>query len=62
MMDRLLSDSCESGVLCQIWDEAVHFAVHLDVFHDFVAVSLQTAVHVMQADACNPSCGSIVYF
>ena len=61
-MDRFLGDPGVAGVLCQIGDIAVHLTVDFDAFDNLVLVGFQSAVHVMQPDACDPSRGSIVQF
>ena len=48
MMNRFLANLVETGILCQIRYVAVHLAIHLDVFHNITAVSLQTTIEVMQ--------------
>ena len=50
-MDGLLADLAVAGVLGEVGDVAVHFAVHLDAFHHFLLVGLQAAVHVVELDA-----------
>ena len=42
-----------------IFDNASRFA-YLDIFHDLIAVGFQTAVHVMQLDACDLACCPVV--
>ncbi len=48
MVNGLFANLVEAGVLGQIWYVAMHLAVHLDVLHYLLAVSLQSAVEVMQ--------------
>jgi len=45
---HLLTYLLESGILCQIGDITMHFAIHFDVFHDIFAVGFQAAVEVVQ--------------
>ena len=50
-MDGFLADLAVAGILGEIRDIAVHFAVHLDALDHLVLVGLQAAVHVMEFDA-----------
>ena len=47
-MYHLLANLAEAGVLGQVRNVSVHFAVHLDVLDHVLAVSLQPAVEVVQ--------------
>ena len=48
MVYHLLADLIESRILSQIGDKAVHLSIHLDILHHILAVSLQSAVEVVQ--------------
>ena len=48
MVNNLLADFVESGVLGEIGYISVHFAVHLDVLYYILAVGLKSAVEVVQ--------------
>ncbi len=48
MVHHLLADFLEAGVLGQVGDVAVHFAVDFDVLYHLVAIGLQSAVEVVQ--------------
>ena len=48
MLHDLLANLVEAGIFRQIGNEAVHFAEHLDVFHDISPISLQSAVEIVQ--------------
>ena len=45
---HLLANLVESRILGQVGDKAVHLAIHLDILHHVLAVSLQSAVEVVQ--------------
>ena len=60
MVNRLFGDAGEPGILGQIRYVAVHLSIYLDILHDLVAVGLQSAVHVVEPDARDPSRGGIV--
>ena len=47
-MHHLLADAVKSRALGQIRNIAVHLAEHLDVLHYIMAISLQSAVEIMQ--------------
>ena len=61
VVNHLLTDLAESGILGQEGDVAVHLAVNLDVLDNLFAVCLEAAVHVVQVDAGNFACGPVVY-
>ena len=48
VLDDLLANPGETGVLGEVRDIAVHLAEHLDVLHHILPVRLQAAVHIMQ--------------
>ena len=60
MPDRLFGDARKTGVLGQIRDISVHFAIDFDVFHDFVPICLEAAVHVVQTYAGDLPCCPVV--
>ena len=63
MVHHLLSNLCESCVLGQVGDIAVHLAVNLYVLHHILSVSLETAVEVVQVlYSAYPSCRSVEQF
>ena len=63
MMDHLLANLVESGVLCEIRNVAVHLAIHLDVFHHVATIGLQAAIEVVQVlDAAHFAGGGIKQF
>lgn len=48
MVHHLLADACKTRILGKIRNIAVHLAINLDVFNHILAISLQTAVEIMQ--------------
>ena len=61
-MDRLLGNALETGIFGQIRNVAVHFPIYLYILDDLVLVRFQSAVHVVQLDACYPTGCGIVQF
>ena len=60
MMYNLFSDTVETGIFSQVGNVAVHFAVHLNVFHYVPAIGFQSAVEVVQIMySRNRTCSSI---
>ena len=59
-MDGLLADLAVPGVLREVGNIAVHFAVNLDALNHLVPVGLQAAVHVMELDARDLACGPVI--
>ena len=54
MVNHLLANLIEAGILGQIRDVTVHLTIHLDVLHHRLAIGLQTTVKVVQVlDAAN---------
>ena len=51
MVDDLLADAAEPGLLGQERNEAVHLAVDLDGLHHLAAVGFQPAVEIVEPDA-----------
>ena len=62
VVHRFFANPGESGILGQVRDVAVHFAVHLDVFHHLGFVGFEAAVHVMELDAGNLAGRPVVQF
>ena len=60
VVDGLFSYFVESGILGKIRNVSVHFPVHFYVFDHFIAVCLESAVHVVEAYARDFSCGGVV--
>ena len=48
VMNRFFANLGKAGVLGKIWDVAMHLAIYLDVLDYFAAISLQSAVEVME--------------
>lgn len=48
MVHHLLADACKTRIFGKIRDIAVHLAINLDVFNHILAISLQTAVEIVQ--------------
>ena len=59
MLYHFLADLRKSGILRQKRNITVHLAEYLDILHYLFAISLQTAVHVVQLDTCHTTCCSI---
>ena len=51
MVHNLLPDVAKAIHLGNDWNVTVHLAIHLDILHHFIAISLKTAVEVVQLDA-----------
>ena len=63
VMNRLFANLGKAGVLGKIWDVAMHLAIYLDVLDYFAAISLQSAVKVMEImDSTNLTGCSIEQF
>ena len=63
MVHHLFPDFVETGVLGQIRDITVHFPIDLNAFHDFLAVSFQSAVEIVQVfDAADLAGGGVEQF
>ena len=60
MMYRLFRDSVETCIFREVGDIAVHLAIDLYIFYNLVLIRFQSAIHVVKADAGNPTRGSIV--
>ena len=60
MVDRLLGDFAEAGVLREVRNIPVHLAVHLYVLDHLVLVGLQAAVHIVELDAGDPAGSGVV--
>ncbi len=60
MFNLLFSDVAKAGAFGHDRDVAVHLAKHFNVFDNIVAVSLQTAVEIVQFDARHHPCGAVV--
>ena len=62
MMNRFFRNLVEAGILCQIRNVPVHLTIYFNVFYDLFPVGFQTAVHIVQLDAGNPSCSRVIEF
>ena len=62
-MYRLLSYLVKTGILCEIRNIAVHLTIHLYVLHYITAISLQSAIEIMQImNTAHLACRSIKQF
>ena len=43
-----LANLLETGILCQVGDIAMHFAVHFYVFYNIFAIGFQAAIEIVQ--------------
>ena len=50
VLDDLLADAAEPGLAGEDGDETVHLAVDLDGLDDLAAVSLETAIEIVEPD------------
>ena len=58
-----LANLLETGILCQIGDIAMHFAVHFYVFYNIFAIGFQAAIEIVQVlYAGNLACRSVEQF
>ena len=48
MMNDLLADFIETGILGEIWDITMHFAINFYILDDILPVCLKPTVKVMQ--------------
>ena len=48
MVNHLFADAGKAGILGEIRNIAVHFAVDFDVFHHIAAIGFQSAVEVVE--------------
>ena len=56
-MHYLLPDFCETSVLCQIRNVAMHLTIHLDMLNHLETVSFQSAIEIVQiGDATHLAC------
>ena len=63
MVYHLFPYFIEAGVLGQIRDITVHFPIDFNAFHDFLAVSFQSAVEIVQVfDTTDLACGGVEQF